>query len=71
MSTVVDSGFDAGDDMGAVALYGGPPVDLGTDAPPTPDAAYGGPPLDMSQPEDAGEDFGPIAAYGAPPGEEG
>ena len=38
--------FDTGADQQPMPHYGGPPIDSGTDAPQTIDAAYGGPPID-------------------------
>ena len=62
-------GSDAGTDAnyGSIdAAYGGPPVDMGTDAGLV--AAYGGPPVDAGLDVDANfPDSGTASLYGAPP----
>lgn len=60
-STVVDAGLDATPTVDMFpsidAAYGGPPMDLGTDAAEASDSGT----------QDMGDDGGLIAAYGAPP----
>lgn len=54
---------DAGYDAGALAMYGGPPGDAGSDA-GGPGPLYGAPAFDAGDQNDAG---GPAPAYGATP----